>query len=153
MLFQSVFAYVSDLIVLLLTHFFLLNKQYIVTITHIILNIQKKHFNNFQFIQTNTATTCIFSVKLVVFVLLSTDTTLKQEKNMFLHKKTKDDFHRLFSSIFIHFCSAAPSTGAATEQHQSSVIHARHYSSLLPSTALSRVTSSAYSRSPPTGIP
>ncbi len=152
MLFQSVFAYVSDLIVLLLTHFFLLNKQYIVTITHIILNIQKKHFNNFQFIQTNTATTCIFSVKLVVFVLLSTDTTPKQEKNMFLQKKQKTIFI-VFQFNFYSFCSAAPSTGAATEQHQSSVIHARHYSSLLPSTALSRVTSSAYSRSPPTGIP
>lgn len=152
MLFQSVFAYVSDLIVLLLTHFFLLNKQYIVTITHIILNIQKKHFNNFQFIQTNTATTCIFSVKLVVFVLLSTDTTPKQEKNMFLQKKQKTIFI-VFQFNFYSFCSAAPSTGTATEQHQSSVIHARHYSSLLPSTALSRVTSSAYSRSPPTGIP
>ena len=152
MLFQSVFAYVSDLIVLLLTHFFLLNKQYIVTITHIILNIQKKHFNNFQFIQTNTATTCIFSVKLVVFVLLSTDTTPKQEKNMFLQKKQKTIFI-VFQFNFYSFCSAAPSTGAATEQHQSSVIHTRHYSSLLPSTALSRVTSSAYSRSPPTGIP
>ena len=152
MLFQSVFAYVSDLIVLLLTHFFLLNKQYIVTITHIILNIQKKHFNNFQFIQTNTATTCIFSVKLGVFVLLSTDTTPKQEKNMFLQKKQKTIFI-VFQFNFYSFCSAAPSTEAATEQHQSSVIHARHYSSLLPSTALSRVTSSAYSRSPPTGIP
>ena len=152
MLFQSVFAYVSDLIVLLLTHFFLLNKQYIVTITHIILNIQKKHFNNFQFIQTNTATTCIFSVKLVVFVLLSTDTTPKQGKNMFLQKKQKTIFI-VFQFNFYSFCSAAPSTGTATEQHQSSVIHARHYSSLLPSTALSRVTSSAYSRSPPTGIP
>ena len=144
MLFQSVFACISDLIVLLLTHFFLLNKQYIVTITDIILNIQKKHFNNFQFIQTKTATTCIFSVKLVVFVLFFLCSTPKQY-NILIFTKIKDDSHRLsvhflftFQRGFIYRVSAIP---------------AGRYNSLRPSTAFSRVTSSAYSRSPPTGIP
>ena len=108
MLFQSVLACISDLIVLLLTHFFLLNKQYIVTITDIILNIQKKHFNNLLFIQTKTATTCMFSVKLVVFVLLSNDSTAKQDKNHVSAKKQKTIFHRLsvhFFSVFITFLS------------------------------------------------